>query len=272
VSTLRELQQGFAGAIFDAQAATAFSGHILAKGLDATRRLQIYRNNHHCGLSEALAAVFPVTRRLVGEAFFAQTARRYVQQVRSLSGDIHHYGDAFAAFLAGLPELDDYPYLPDVARLEWAWHSVFHSAVDAPFQLAGLQGIAPQDYAALGFRLQHAARLLASGYPVLRIWQVNQDDWCGEQRVQLDAGADYLLVMRAQQAVSITALDAAEYQLLAGLAGGAPLVAALQSALAADAAFDLAAALAKFLNGGVLVECLTPSARRFSHTDPNQEN
>jgi len=271
VPTLRDIQQGFAGAIFDAQLATAFSGRIMANGLDGARRLQIYRNNHQCGLGEALAAVFPVTRRLVGEAFFAQTARRYVQQVRSLSGDIHHYGDAFPAFLGGLPQLADYAYLPDVARLEWAWHSVFHSAVDAPLALADLQGVDPQDYAELGFRLQTAARLLASDYPVLRIWQVNQEDWRGDQQVQLDAGGDHLLVMREQQAVTIRALGCGDFRLLESLDGGVRLAGALESALAAEPAFELGAALSTYLNKGVLVECLTPPSRCISTRQSNQE-
>lgn len=42
----------------------------------AARRLQVYRNHYYATLVESLEAAFPVVRRLVGEGFFRQVARR----------------------------------------------------------------------------------------------------------------------------------------------------------------------------------------------------
>jgi len=254
VSALRELQLEFAQAVFDERSASAFSRRIRQQGLNGERRLRIYRNNFTINLSEALSAVFLVTQRLVGEDFFRQTARGYVRAVRSTSGDIHHYGDAFPAYLDRLPALADYPYLGDVARLEWVYHSVFHTALAAPLDLARLAGVAADDYPALCFRLQPAARLIASDYPVLRIWQVNLDHWTGERDVRLDAGPAQLLVMRTQDAVTLEPLNAGEHRLLEQLIRGQTLADAGDAAFAADAAFDLAAALRRFVAGGVLVD------------------
>ncbi len=222
--------------------------------MSGARRIRIYRNNFTTGLSEALAAVFAVTLRLVGEDFFRQTTRHYVRAVRSTSGDVHRYGDAFPEFLARLPALADYPYLGDVARLEWAYHSVFHTALAAPLDLAALGGVAPADYPALRFRLQPAARLIASPYPVLRIWQVNLDGWPGERSVRLDEGPARLLVMRRPDAVTLEPLSAGDFRVLEHLSRGATLADAHTAGVAADAGFDLGAALRRCVRGGVLVD------------------
>jgi hypothetical protein len=111
MTSLREIQLGFAAAIRDPEATGGFAPQVYAGGLAPSRRLQLYRNNHFATLIEALAAVYPVVLRLVGEPFFRQTARGYVASHPSRCGDIHGYGDNFGDFLDGLPQAADYPYL-----------------------------------------------------------------------------------------------------------------------------------------------------------------
>lgn len=66
---LHELQQRFATAVLGKDDGS-FERHIHAAGLTGTQRLQVYRNNTRLGLTGALAAVYPVAQRLVGEGFF----------------------------------------------------------------------------------------------------------------------------------------------------------------------------------------------------------
>lgn len=72
---LAELQSGFDAAL---------RGGPLPAGLTARdtseteRRFNVYRNNVVVSLTEALAMRFPVVERLVGEAFFRQMARVYI--------------------------------------------------------------------------------------------------------------------------------------------------------------------------------------------------
>jgi hypothetical protein len=259
----------FARAVLDESAAAAIAGHIRRNGIDGERRVQVYRNNYRINLGEALAAVFPVTQRLVGEAFFQQTARDYLTATGSTSGDIHRYGDGFPAYLAHLPALAEYPYLGDVARLEWAYHCVFHTAIAGPLDLAALRGVAPADYPSLRFAFQPAARLIASDFPVLRIWQVNLDEWTGDRDVRLDQGAARVLVRREPKVVALEPLGAGDYALLETLRCGAPLVDAHSAATAAAGDFDLGEALRRFVAIGVLTGFSTgasPDSRTHSTT------
>ncbi len=251
--TLRELQLGFAEALLSESATVSFAPRVWSKGLSRERRLRIYRNNLFANLSSALEAVFPVTQRLVGEVFFSAAARGYVRAQPSLSGDIHLYGDRFGEFLATLPGTWDHPYLKDVAELEWAYHKVFHTEPGPPLDPSSLHHLPADRYSELRFDLQPAARLLASKYPVLRIWQVNQPGWEGDDRVDLGEGGCRVLVLRCGAAIQLEALSPGEHAWLDALAQGQVLVAALETAFEVDSAFDLGPVLAHRVEQGVLV-------------------
>jgi hypothetical protein len=240
---LRELQSDFAAALFDREALAGLAPEVLARGLDPARRLQIYRNNLFASLTEVLAAVYPITRRLVGEAYFCQAARGYIAYCPSCSGDVHRYGARFPRYLGRCPGSDALPYLPDVARLEWAYHSAFHAEQHPALDLEALRIVPPEDYARLRLMLQPSVRLLASEYPVLRIWQVNQPDCADEATVDLAEGGVRLLILRQGVEIALISLGDGEYAWLHELARGMTLLESQQRAEARDPRFDLGNAL-----------------------------
>jgi hypothetical protein len=250
--TLREVQLSFSTALRDSSQALLCTHLIRARGLDAGRRIQVYRNNSSTALREALIAVYPVTQRLVGEVFFDQAARSYLRTTPSRSGDIHAYGDRFPEFIGQFRGARAHAYLRDVARLEWLYHEVFHSELSAPLDIQTLTAIDPADYPRLHFGLQNAARLFKSAYPVLRIWQVNQPDYSGDDRVDLDSGATRLLIQRDSQGVTFQSLGLGELRFLQRLARGRALNEALSHACAADPDFDLSSNLQRaVLHGSI---------------------
>jgi hypothetical protein len=248
---LRELQTGFAAALFDREAAARIAPAVRARGIAAERRLQVYRNNLFASLAEVLAAVYPVTRLLVGETYFEQAARSYIATHPSRSGDVHHYGRRFAAYLGGCPGSDTLPYLPDVARLEWGYHRAFHAEQHPPLDPDGLRAVPPEDYPRLRLILQPSTRLLASHYPVLRIWQVNQDGWAGDPTVNLAEGGVRLLILRQGVEVAFLPLGAGELAWLRGLARGMTLFESQQLAVRQEPDFNLGATLQHLLGQGV---------------------
>ena len=137
----------------------------------AARHLQVYRNNVFESLVGALKAVYPVVERLVGTGFFAYAADGYIRHHPPASGNLHDFGDSFAGFLAGFEPARALAYLPDVARLEWAWHRAFHAADRAPLALERLAAVPPERYGQVRFRLHPSAQFIASDYPLLRIWR-----------------------------------------------------------------------------------------------------
>lgn len=217
-------------------------------------RLQVYRNNVFVSLTQALADVYPVLLRLVGEDYFGQAARRFIREHPSRSGDLHDFGRELAGFLARVPEAASLPYLADVAALEWAWHEAFHAADAPPLDATRLAGMSEDEVAQLRWPLHPAARLVASRYPVLAIWEANQEGAPAGGEVSLDAGPDWLLVMRRGLARTIERLAPGEHSLLAALGSGAPLAEACEAALAASPGIDLEAAMARFVAQRIIVE------------------
>jgi len=257
VTSLRELQRAFGQALREDPGAASPVGWVVADGLPAERRVQVYRNNVLANLSGTLEAVYPVVQRLVGEDCFAQVAKGYVRRVPSRCGDLHAYGSSFPEFLEQVPQLAELDYLPDVARLEWAYHEVFHAADAPPLNLAAMADTPADRWHSLGWVLHPATALLSSPFPVLRIWEVNQEDATESSIVRLDAGGCDILVRRQGADVVFAVLHPAEMRLLAALAAGASLEQAVTEALALDCGFDVGASLHKHVGFGTFAECLS---------------
>ncbi|MDF3075260.1 MAG: hypothetical protein K0S54_2927 [Alphaproteobacteria bacterium] len=191
---LLELQQDFRRHLLREQA-VSLSNAVLADGLSAQARLQVYRNHVTLSLREALRTTFPVTQRLVGEEFFAGMARQFIAAHPPLSPCLSEFGGAFPDFIAAFPPAAMLPYLPDVARLEWALNEAWHSGIEPALEAASLAVTDPEAAAASTLELQPSLRLLTSAWPVEMIWRANQSGQDGSG-IDLAAGGCDLLIWR----------------------------------------------------------------------------
>jgi len=167
------------------------------------------------------------------------------------------YGGDFPDFLERLPEARSLAYLPHVARLEWAINEAWH-APDAPAvdEDAAARLIAA-GFSDLSLRLHPSCRLIASPFPVDRIWRVHQKACSERETVDLDAGGIRLLVHRREDEVGWIDLPPADFAFLDSLVSGS-LQKALTFARALDHGFDPTAVLAALIEGG-LVSSISPA-------------
>jgi hypothetical protein len=249
--SLRDLQRQFAAAL----AAPVSTGGALVDD----ERLAVYRANGRAKYRHALAATYPVVRRLTGAPFFNATVDEFVAAQPPVSGDLNVYGKDFARFLERYTPAASLPYLPDVARLEWAIDDA-NRAADAPRVpdaiLAALSIVVPERVPRVRIALEVSCQLIASAYPILRIWRANQPDRAGDERIDLEEGGIVLLVRRDADGVGLQPLDRAEHAWLAALARGATLGEAIDAAVAADMMFDLGAALHAHIGAGTIAAIL----------------
>lgn len=241
--SLLELQRRFAAALLDA-APPGDPG------------LASYRGTVFANWRNALGATFMVVRELTGVPFFDAAVDAFARAHPSRGGDLNVYGDAFPGFLAGYPPAQALAYLPDVARLEWAMDEA-QRAADAPGSAQDLIGAiaaqAPADVTAMCLLLDPSCRLLRSPHPVLRIWRAHQPDGEPLEDIEFAGADDRLLVRRESGAVTVERVAAGEHAWLGALHARAPLAAALDAALAADAAFDLGSVLQRRVADRTLV-------------------
>jgi hypothetical protein len=249
---LRELQQAFGAALVDGGAKGPLAA-IEPDGLEPAARLAIHRHHVLTTLTGALRATYPVVCRLVDPRFFAYAAREFIRHHPPAGPVLAEYGAELPAFLASFPPCAGLAYLPDVARLEWALTAALHAPDAAPLDVAALAAVAGDDVARLRLRLDPSLALLASAWPVDRIWRANQPGAPDDGVVDLAAGGVDLEVRRDGDEVVFRAVDPAVAAFRGALRGGETLGDAVTAAAAVDAAFDVAAALAQLLDDGVLV-------------------
>ena len=192
-------------------------------GLSSPEHIRIYRRAVTGTFTGALGQLYPVTMRLLGREFFDAMASRYMRITPSHSPDLAEYGSSFAEFIEDFEPAAGLPYLPDVARLEWAWHTAISAADETELRIEVLGEVPESDRDRLVFALPVSATLLASQYPVHRIWQVNQDDWTGPGEVDLDEGTARLIVWRRGHDMQIDPLRDNEWSLLSDLTRNVPL-------------------------------------------------
>jgi hypothetical protein len=256
--SLRDVQRSFATAVVFGDSGAIASLGIVAGQLGAAGRIGVYRNNVLGNYRKVLAATYPVVLRLVGSPFFNVMSEAFVRAHPSGRGDVNRYGGELTRFLSFYPPARDLPYLPDVARLEWAIDQANIAADADVLDVAALADVPEDMLGELRFKLHPSAQLVASPYPIFRIWQVNQAGYEGEDRVDLGEGGDALLIARGANGVAVERLTPGGHALLLALARNLKLGDAVERALAADASFDLTAALKSHVAGGIIVAFRLP--------------
>lgn len=250
MQSLRELQLAVGRALIDESGAGHLLAHCAGDAHRASRGLRAYRQSVHENLAAAVQSTYPVIEAIVGHDFLQAAARRYAGMAPSLSGNLNDFGAGFPHFLATFPAADALPYLPDVARLEWRIHRVY-GAADPPAQQLETLALAPPDtWPGLRFLLDRAHALLASRWPVVRIWEVNQAGHAGPVTVNFDQPESALIHRRSRRIV-VEPLLPAEYAWLASLASGRTLGESVEDALEAGE-IDLMQCLQRIVANGLV--------------------
>ena len=242
-----EWQGAFAEALLD-PARPPPPGLVRPDGRPAGRRFDIYRNNVVVALIEALGEAFPVVRALVEEEFFEAMAGVYVRAHPPSSPRMMFYGEGLAAFLEGFPPAAGLPYLPDVARLEYARRLAYHAADEAaadPSVLGGLDAAALME---ARLSLQAACHVLRSAHPVHAIWRYNATD----DKAPVRPAAEDVLVSRPEETVLVQLLPPGGAAFLLALRTGESLGRAAERAAADAPAFDLGANLASVFSARIV--------------------
>lgn len=193
--SLRDTHQQFITAMY--QSSMAAEKFIKPSTiLSANERLAIYRGSVRGGLLQALGDIYPVLKQLLGDHAFEGLSRRYIEQHRSSSANIADYGDNFSEFIRFFEPLSEYPYMADVALLEWAWHQVFNEADSGLLNLEQLSRLTPDQHLTLKFSRPKASRLIQSPWPIKTIWSANQISNSDQESIKLIQQNNFLLVWR----------------------------------------------------------------------------
>jgi len=200
-------------------------------------------------LVRALAARYPVVRRLVGDDSFLDAARGFVAMQPPRLQSIQHFGESFPQYLRSLGEAASFEYVADIAELEAARARAHHSADARPLDArVFLSRTLFNEY---GLVLHPSVGLVTSRFPIVSIWRANQtgaDDgilerWCPEAA----------LVARPFLDVDVLSLPAGGHVFIKALLSGWTIEAAATSATEDNLKFDLGANLTILTEANIVV-------------------
>jgi Putative DNA-binding domain len=215
---------------------------------------------HHAGIGaflvRALAARYPVARRLIGDDSFLDVARRFVAMQPPRLTNIQHFGEAFPQYLRSLGAAASFEYVADIAELEAARARAYHSADACPLDARALLSRAPLNGS--GLVLHPSVGLVASRFPIVTIWRANQT---GADGGILDRWRpEAALVARPFLDVDVLPLPGGGHAFIKALLSGWTIGAAAASGRDDDPEFDLDANLTILAEANIVVAFNRPSA------------
>ena len=217
---------------------------------DVAARFAVYRNNAAVAAIAALEAQFPTVLRLVGSDAFSGLARAFFRANPPRSPVLCEHGEEFAVFIADFlarADVRETPYLPDVARLDWAILSALRAADAEPCGPENLAALDASGVATARARVHPSARLVASDWPLpaLRDPEPGKiSDWRG----------GVFLVLRPQDDAVLMEIPVGDAAFLRACGDGLTLAEAAGAAHAADPDFDFGQTLVGLTRAGAFVD------------------
>jgi len=137
-------------------------------GAHPARGLKVYQSNGHMLAERALRLTYPVLVQMLGEQSFADLARALWHAHPPRRGDIAHWGDAMEDYVRSSKQLQEEPYLADVAHAEWALHGCA-SAPDRTGDLSTLVLLTTDEPHTLSLDLAPGLAMVSSAWPLVSL-------------------------------------------------------------------------------------------------------
>ena len=190
----RHSQSEFGAALFNAQAPVP-KGIINPNQSPASKRFNIYRNNVITSLIGAMQDGFPVTQKIVGEAFFKEMARIYVRERPPSSPLMIYYGEDFSAFIDKFEPAKALPYLADIAKVEYLKRLSYFARDFQPLPEGWLSALGDDSHVTLAPHV----KTLASRFPIASIWAKQHG-----ADIHITMQAEEILITRSGHEVLVT--------------------------------------------------------------------
>ncbi len=208
--------QGASFALKKPHALTRLCVPVIGQTAEVPReeRLSIYGTAYFLRILGALASNFSAVKNTAGEKAFNQAARAYLVKFPSKYKSIDDIGAELPSFLRRRPLSKKYPFLSDLAALDWAAHRAFFADDEPAMDRKRLAGLSGRTWANAVFHLDPSTRLLDLSWPVADLWK---DDglWPARRLRSLKPERQCALVFRrSDKKVRVRILEPAQYDVL----------------------------------------------------------
>jgi hypothetical protein len=218
--------------------------------LSALERIDIYADMYFYRLRDALAEDFAAVSAVVGEDNFHNLVTDYLIAHPPSHFSLRYAGRDLPPFLFHHPLSRRWPYLADLARLEWAILDAFDAPDAAVLPPTTLAAVPPESWPALRFQPTPSLRVLQLEWPVDEVWKEVQR----EETPKVPARAAVSVrVWRQDLRVYHRRIDAAERVALGAVQDAASFADVCEQIATYDVRVDRAFALLQaWLDDGLL--------------------
>lgn len=174
-NTNQEYQRQLVAKIFQVEPSRDLKNTSSSPIATATQRaLNVYTNNFIENGIRALSITFPTIEGFIGEDSFRMLSRRYLQYETKTSFDWAEYGSSLPVFIADQEALEEYPFLSEVAELDWAIHKAQREP-DKTFAAASFALLESGDTSLLCFLPAPGLQVLKFWFPVTDLYRIIHD-------------------------------------------------------------------------------------------------
>jgi hypothetical protein len=185
--------------------------------LSALGRVDIYANMYFYRLRDSLREDFPKTVQVVGDEGFHNLVTDYLLAHPSSHWSMRYVGLRLPDFLKSHRLLEAFPFLADLAAVEWAHTDLFQMENAPVLTREELAAVPPERWGDLRFRVTPAVALLGLDWDVAALWGVLER---GEAATGARRTSQDLLVWREGFLVEHAPVDADEAEALRALMAG----------------------------------------------------
>lgn len=220
-------------------------------------RMSVYAGGYLARTHNAMAETYEAVQFVLGEHAFIHLCEDFIQKYNTPDYRLTEVGKELDDYLrTGHPLTVKYPYLADLAELEWRINQAFHAFLEPSFDSAVLQGVDESILGKMKIIFQPCVYLVESDWPVLDIWQCRKQNREDLDRVRLQNSSQKILIGRRDTQIRTEILDTPQYRLIKSLMSGNSLENACE---AMDISDDTDLPVAEWFSGWVrdgLISCI----------------
>jgi hypothetical protein len=237
--------------------------------------IQVYQTNFQGAKLKALDGNFPLTKKLLGEAFFKAISKHFINNVNSVNDSLNFYGEEFPDFLKEIipynPNLINRGYLIDAAKLDWAVVQCYF-AIDDDLNINWQMRHQNENaYLVLG---SHVHLVMFQHIDLTKLKSISFEDLdtgiSGNDLIKdLDAKLSqtktisYLVVYRVDFEVHVMQLNKSEHELFLLLQAKKPIFKVEEFLLTLYTPEQISTLISKFKTAGILIGIREPENEEF---------
>jgi uncharacterized protein (UPF0276 family) len=172
---LREAQRSMKDAILPGRKTESVAKLLNPQGnVQGGERMSVYAGGYIARIKESLGEVYGGIRHILGEGAFISLAADYARAYPSRDYNLNHAGKNLAEHARSSDWAARFPFLPDLALLEWGVARAFHANQPDAFDPASLVSVAEDEWGNVVFECQPSVTVVSSQWPVVDIWKARK--------------------------------------------------------------------------------------------------